>query len=159
MRSNDTAITAIDIINKMLSDDFLSVFRTPFNAPRQVRELQTGGFPFADILVDKDKNYIIKIALAGVPKDKIQLSSQNRVVNLQVNLEEPEPETKVEETERFIQNGIKKFSFVENSWSIPRAWDADRISVSYNDGLLTIKAPYSEESKRLEEKKVLQIEG
>jgi len=165
MRNNFSgAMSALDMINKILSDDFPFPGVIPFSAPRQVRELQTGGFPHADILVDKDKNYIIKIALAGVPKDKIVLEHQNRVVNLKVNLEEPvaHPEEGPDEEkgteEYYVQNGIKKFSFVENSWTIPRAWDIEKVSVDYKDGLLTIRIPYSDESRKLEEKKTLLIE-
>jgi hypothetical protein len=38
---------------------------------------------------------------------------------------------------------------------IPKAWDIERAETSYEDGLLTIKVPYSEEQKRIEQKKVL----
>jgi HSP20 family molecular chaperone IbpA len=154
-----------DIIDSVLND-FPTISNGGFfQAPRQAKALQTGGFPFADIFIDEDKNYVIKVALSGIPKEKIDLTIQNRVIDLKIDLEEEakddekdvsEKDKEARVPQRYLQRGIKSFTFVENSWTIPEKWDVEQIKTDYKDGLLTVVAPLrQEEVKQLEKRTLL----
>lgn len=155
-------ITVFDAINSVLNDDFFRSLGPVFQPPRQVRELQFGGFPHTNIYIDDDKKYVIEIALAGVPKEKIDLEFQNRSVSLKVDLAERDEHGEAKDVKKkaMLQQGIKGFTLIENTWAIPTRFDIEKAEASYKDGMLTIKTPLNEKEERLlERRKVPLIEG
>jgi len=157
-------LSVFDAINEILGDDFFSnndADRTLFDAPRQVRALQTGGFPPTDISIDDQKSYIIEVALAGVPRDKIKIEFQGRQVSLLVDVAERDEhgEAKVDDHQRraYLQRGIKKFTMIENQWIVPSKFDIEKAKADFKDGLLTITIPLNEKEERLLEKREIKL--
>jgi HSP20 family molecular chaperone IbpA len=165
MRGN--ALSIYDVFNSVLNDDFFAPIFRDYTAPRQVRELQAGGFPYTDIYLSDKKDYILEIAVAGVPKDKIDLEFQNRTISLKIDLEDHEAETKdandasepkAKTPERhYLQKGIKDFTFVENSWAIDKRWDIEKATAEVKDGILKIVVPLNEKEERLLEKRKIKL--
>jgi HSP20 family molecular chaperone IbpA len=146
-----------DIFNDILGDDFLGK-AVNTQIPRQVKELQCGGFPYSDIYVDQDKSYIIEMALAGVPQENINITTEEGYLYLRVG-KEPDStdiEKKVE-TIVPIQRGIKRVGWVENSWRIPQQFDITKLIAFYKDGLLKIVVPVKEEVKLANEKREIKL--
>jgi len=155
-------LTVFDAINNILNEDFFENFleRPLFDAPRQVRELQSGGFPPTDISIDDQKSYIIEVALAGVPRDKIKIEFQGRQVSLLVELAERDEHGEAKETDQrkaYLQRGIKRFTMIENQWLVPNKFDIERAKADYKDGLLTITIPLNEKEERLLEKREIKL--
>ena len=160
-RGPQREISVFDAIDKFVNDDF-SIFRNLFNdPPRQVRAIQTGGFPPTNISVNDQKQFTIEVALAGVPRDKINIDFQNRTITLTVNMEPQEgqdtDENKKKSETLWIQRGIRKQVVIENQWTIPETFDIEKASAAYNDGLLTITIPLNEKEERLLEKRTIKL--
>jgi HSP20 family molecular chaperone IbpA len=150
-------VSVFDLIESaaLSGTEFMNNIFDKWSTPRQVRDLQVGVFPFANIFLDKSKSYVIQAALAGVPKEKLDLEFKNHYVYLKVDLEPQDGE--VEKEKYVIQHGIKDFTFIENTWKIPEKFDIEKLEVSYVDGLLTIKAPLKQEEAALLEPRKLEI--
>jgi len=160
---NESGLTVFDTINEILDNGFFDNFfeRPLFDAPRQVRELQSGSFPPTNISIDDQKQYIIEVALAGVPRDKIKIEFQNRSVLLSVELAERDEHGEAVESEEpkraWLQRGIKGFTLIENQWVIPVKFDIEKAQADFRDGLLTIKIPLNEKEERLLEKREIKL--
>jgi HSP20 family molecular chaperone IbpA len=165
-----------DAIDRFINDDFSQLFNfLGHDVPRQVRAIQTGGFPPTNISVDDQKQFTIEVALAGIPRDKINIDFQNRVVTLSVNnmttetddsTEEEETRVsspggaltrKVDDNKLWIQRGIKRQQVIENQWTIPERFDIEKAKAEYKDGLLTLTFPLNEKEERLLEKRVIKL--
>jgi HSP20 family molecular chaperone IbpA len=162
MRATRNDMTVFDLFDRIAENALGPSFhRIPWEAPRQVRELQSGGFPPTNISTEKDSgSYVIDIALAGVPKEKIQLTTEGQVIHLKIDLAEKRDdsgEAVPNDNVFFIQKGIAGFTLVENTWTVPNKYDMLKAETYYKDGMLTIKVPLKEEAKKLSEKRTLQI--
>src|SRR5919202_5123530 len=124
-----------------LRDELDSLFEMPFwsNFGRQ-SQLFSGWSPAVDLYQNND-NVIARIELPGMRKEDIEISLQDGMLTI---AGERKSETgdaeKAERTERYVG----KF---RRSIALPSQVDANKVTASYRDGILTVTLPKAEEAK------------
>jgi HSP20 family protein len=91
--------------------------------------------PLADI-VEKDKEYLIKLDLPEVPKDDVKVTFDDGVLTVrgERKVEKEEKGDKVHRTERF-------YGLFERSFVLPEDVDVKGIRAESREGVLTIHMP------------------
>ena len=98
-----------------------------------------------------DKEYQIEIALPGVPKDEIKISTKDGILTIK-------KEEKKENEEKNDNYFRKEFSYssFERSFTLPDEIDKKSIKSKYSDGILIVTLPKSE--KEVEDSEIIEIE-
>lgn len=102
---------------------------------------ETNHFSPQSDIVEKEKEYLITIALPGMTKKDINLDLMDN--NLSVS-GETEKETK-QEGEKYVSREIVKGGF-QREFRLGNHIDIDKIDASFQDGLLNIILPKSEKA-------------
>ena len=124
-----------------LRDELDSLFELPFwsNFQRQT-QLFSGWSPALDIYQNNDA-VIARVELPGMRKEDIEISLHDGMLTISGERKSETGEgDKAERTERYIG----KF---RRSVSLPAQVDANKVSASYRDGILTVTLPKAEEAK------------
>ena len=124
-----------------LRDELDSLFELPFwsNFGRQT-QLFSGWTPALDLYENND-NLIAVVELPGMRKEDIEISLHDGMLTISGERKSGTPEgDKAERTERYIG----KF---RRSITLPSRVDANKVSATYKDGILTITLPKAEEAK------------
>ncbi len=90
-------------------------------------------------LEDKDEEFVLTAELPGFTKDDIDVRVTDRALRLEAEHEE-ESET---EDGDFVRRERRRAS-VARSVPLPEAVEADDISATYNNGILTVRMPKRE---------------
>jgi HSP20 family protein len=100
-----------------------------------------GWFPAVDVYEDKEQLQV-KAELAGLKKEDIEISMQDGYLTLsgERKLEEKQDNGEVRRSERWVGR-------FHRSISLPCRVDAEKITATYNDGVLTVTLPKAEEAK------------
>ena len=118
-----------DIFHGFLTED------TPSNLPYP-------SFPPCDVEVDPDsKDLSFQFALAGYPKENINISFEDDVMKLDVN--------KVEDSnnKKSLRKTIKRSGF-SAKYAIPQSrYEVDKAKAEYDNGILEVLIPAREEAK------------
>ena len=125
--------------------------------PRQIRELSASSFPPSNVYVTKDKVLVIEAAMAGVKPEQVKLDLEGRTLVLEIDRSIKEGETDPKEGWYKLQGGIKEFTQVKTTYTIPRQYDLSTVEAEVKDGMLTVKVQPTEETKRLDEKRQIAI--
>jgi len=124
-----------------LRDELDTLFELPFwsNFGRQT-QLFSGWTPALDLYQSND-NVIALIELPGMRKEDIEISLHDGMLTIagERKMETPGGE-KAERSERYIG----KF---RRSITLPTRVDANKVSATYKDGILTVTLPKAEEAK------------
>jgi len=101
-------------------------------------------YPLLDVFInEEDKTLIMEWALAGIPKDKIEVSVEGNALTLSID--------KVDRSKAGfarIQHRIKT-SQQKNRYAIPSTkYELDKIEVSFTDGILSAKIPAKENQRK-----------
>lgn len=115
----------------------------------QVGDIITAKYPLVNIYEDKD-NFVVTAELAGITKDDINITYNNGILTIAGKRELPEYVKKMTAVRQ--ERAVGSF---EKSIRIPVKIDQEKISASFNNGVLTIMLPKAEESKP----KAIQIEA
>jgi HSP20 family protein len=124
-----------------LRDEIDRLFEAPLAALTAPAQLLSGWTPALDVFENKD-NLVVKAELPGMKKEDIEVSFQDGALSIsgerkgQENYEEAE----VYRSERFVGR-------FQRTVSLPTAVNGDKIKAQYNDGVLTITLPKTEEAK------------
>jgi HSP20 family protein len=114
-----------------------------FDAPWSLTNGQSLGdwVPALDMFEDKD-NYVVKLEAPGMSKEAIDISLHDGVLSISGERKEEEKheEGQTYRSERF-------FGRFQRSVSLPAKVNAEKVSASYKDGILTITLPKAEEAK------------
>jgi HSP20 family molecular chaperone IbpA len=110
--------------------EFDKIVETFFNNPTRAE----GGFPKAEMKAT-DEHLIIQFALAGYPKDKLNVEVSGSVVTVKGD--------KVEDEENLFAGR----AFTWSRRDARNIWNFSESEVKYEDGMLTIKTPKREELK------------
>ena len=103
-------------------------------------QLFNGWTPALDLYQDNDK-VVAVVELPGMQKDQIELSLQDGILTISGERKEENANgDKAARTERFSG----KF---RRSISLPTRVDANAVSASYKEGILTVTLPKAEEAK------------
>ncbi len=124
-----------------LRDDLNSLFELPFwSSFARQGQLFGGWSPALDLYQDKD-NVVAVVELPGMKKEDIEISLREGTLTIGGERKgQTSNGEKAERTERYIG----KF---RRSITLPTGVDADKISASYRDGILTVTLPKAEEAK------------
>jgi len=91
-------------------------------------------------LEDKDDEFVLTAELPGFEKDDIDVRVTDRTLRLEAEHAE---ETEEEEEGEYVKRERHRAS-VARSISLPERVDADEISATFNNGVLTVRLPKSE---------------
>lgn len=91
-------------------------------------------------LEDKDDEFVLTAELPGFDKDDIDVRVTDRTLRLEAEHAE---ETEAEEEGEYVKRERHRAS-VARSISLPEAVEADDISATFNNGVLTVRLPKSE---------------
>src|SRR5260370_28488811 len=122
-----------------LRDELDTLFEMPFwsNFGGQ-SQLFSGWSPALDLYQNSD-NVIARVELPGMRKEDIEISLQDGMLTISGERKSAEGE-KAERTERYVG----KF---RRSISLPTQVDANKVTATYRDGILTVTLPKAEEAK------------
>ena len=124
-----------------LRDELDTLFELPFwsNFGRQT-QLFSGWTPALDLYQNND-NVIAVLELPGMRKEDIEISLHDGMLTIAGERKtETQGGEKAERSERYIG----KF---RRSITLPTRVDADKVSATYKDGILTVTLPKAEEAK------------
>jgi len=124
-----------------LRDDLNSLFELPFwSSFARQGQLFGGWSPALDLYQDKD-NVVAVVELPGMKKEDIDISLRDATLTISGERKSQTSNgEKAERTERYIGR-------FRRSVTLPTRVDADKISASYRDGILTVTLPKAEEAK------------
>lgn len=126
-------------------NDFANLMDGIFNVdlPKIINELPstTKHVPPVNIL-EKEDEFILEVAVPGVEKEAINIEVNDNLLTL--SKEENEADTS--ETVKFTRKEFNYGSF-KRTFNLPESIDANLISASNKNGILTITLPKKEEAK------------
>ena len=124
-----------------LRDDLNSLFELPsWSSFARQGQLFRGWSPALDLYQDKD-NVVAVVELPGMKKEDIDISLRDGTLTISGERKSQTSNgEKAERTERYIGR-------FRRSVTLPTRVDADKISASYRDGILTVTLPKAEEAK------------
>jgi len=124
-----------------LREDLNSLFELPFwSAFGRQGQLFSGWSPPLDLYQNSD-NVIAVVELPGMRKEDIEISLHEGTLTIAGERKsESSNGEKAERTERYIG----KF---RRSIALPTRVDANKVSATYRDGILTVTLPKAEEAK------------
>jgi len=126
-----------------LRSDITGGFTSPFDellAP--AADLLGGWAPAFDVYEDRDK-FSVKVELPGMKREDIDISLDGNTLSVAGELKEEE-----EHKEAELYRAERFFGRFQRSITLPQPVDPNRITATYQDGVLSITLPKSEESKR-----------
>jgi len=97
--------------------------------------------PAVDI-TETDERYVITAEAAGITKDDVTVETKNNLLTIRGEKRNERSEEK--ENVRWVERRYGSFS---RSLSLPTDANADQISASFKDGVLTIEIPKAEAEK------------
>lgn len=104
-------------------------------------QMLSGWTPSMDVYEDQE-NFVVKAELPGMRKEDIEVSFHDGMLSIsgERKSEEKHDEAETHRTERF-------FGRFQRSVSLPSAVAVDKVKAQYQDGILTITLPKTEEAK------------
>jgi HSP20 family protein len=123
-----------------LREEINRLFDTPFGDLGRESEFFSWA-PAVDLFEDKD-NLVVKAELPGMTKDQIDISLHqgSLLISGERKSESQGDESETSRSERF-------FGRFQRALELPKPVDANRVTASYKDGILTVTLPKTEESK------------
>jgi HSP20 family protein len=124
-----------------LRDEIDRLFESPLSELTRTSQLLSGWTPALDVYEDKD-SFVVKAELPGMKKEDIEVSLHDGSLSISG---ERKTETKREESE--VYRAERFFGRFQRTVSLPTTVAADKVKAAYNDGILTITLPKTEEAK------------
>ena len=124
-----------------LRDEIDRLFESPVAELARTSHLLSGWSPALDLYEDKD-NLFVKAELPGMKREEIDVSLHEGSLSIsgERKSEQKYKEAEVYRTERF-------FGRFQRTVTLPTPVAADKVKAQYNDGILTITLPKTEEAK------------
>jgi HSP20 family protein len=121
-------------------DELNSLFDLPFLSSFNRQDLFSGRSPALDLYQDSD-NLVAVVELPGMRKEDIEISLHDGTLSIAGERKSSRSNgEKAERSERYVGS-------FRRSISLPARVDANKISATYRDGILTVTLPKSEEAK------------
>lgn len=124
-----------------LRDEIDRLFESPLSELTRTSQLLSGWTPALDVYEDKD-NFVVKAELPGLKKEDIEVSLHDGSLSISG---ERKTESKREEGE--VYRAERFFGRFQRTVTVPTAVAVDKVKAAYNDGVLTITLPKTEEAK------------
>ncbi len=97
--------------------------------------------PAVDV-VEHDDSYVIEAELPGMNKNDIKISVTNDVLTIQ-----GEKKVEKEDKKKNFHRTERSYRSFSRTFSLPGNVKADKVEAEFNNGVLTVKVPKSEEAK------------
>lgn len=119
-----------DIINQSFGTEFMGNFNTGISLP-------------AVNVIDRDEEYIVEMAIPGIKKSDFEISIDNQILSISA-------ENKVEKEEDNDNYTRREFGYssFKRSFTMPKTVNTEKISATYNDGILRVELPKFDEAKK-----------
>ena len=127
-----------------LTDEFDRVFENYLSLKRREPELPFEWKPVTNLREDEG-NYIVEAEIPGLKKDDIKISFKDGLLTVSGERKEEK-----EETDKHSHVIERKYGSFCRSFSLPEGVKEDKIDASYNDGVLKVILPKTEEVKTKE---------
>jgi HSP20 family protein len=124
-----------------LREEIDRLFEAPLAELARSSQLLSGWNPALDVHEDKDNLYV-KVELPGLKKEDISLSLHDGSLSISG---ERKSENKHEEAE--VYRAERFFGRFQRTVSLPTPVAADKVKAQYQDGILTVTLPKTEEAK------------
>ena len=118
------------------------------NGGSLISHLRSVSIPAANIVENKD-NYEVNLAAPGMKKDDFNIDVEGNVLTISAEKEEK----KEEKDERYSRKEFNYASF-SRSFTLPEGVNKEKIDASYENGLLRLSLPKTEEAKKLSAKHI-----
>lgn len=102
----------------------------------------TGWSPRVDVYEESD-DLVFEVDAPGIHKDDLDVSIEDNRLTISGERRE---EKNVEEEDRNYFRSERVYGQFQRSFALPDAVDAEQVQASYDDGVLTVRAPRVEES-------------
>jgi len=118
------------------------------NGGSLLRNLSPLSMPAANIVENKD-HYEVSLAAPGMKKDDFNIDLEGNVLTISAEKEE-----KIEQKdERYSRQEFNYTSF-SRSFTLPQWVNKDKIDATYENGLLRVNLPKTEDAKKLSAKHI-----
>lgn len=98
--------------------------------------------PAVNVTDNKD-NYLVSVAAPGMKKDDFKIDIEGNMLSISCEKEE----TKEEKDKKYTRKEYN-FSSFSRSFTLPENVTRQKIEATYEDGVLNVRLPKSEESKK-----------
>lgn len=102
----------------------------------------TGWSPRVDVYEQNDE-LVFEVDAPGIHKDDLDVSIEDNRLTISGERRE---EKNVEDSDRNYFRSERVYGQFQRSFALPDAIDADQVAASYDDGVLTVRAPKVEDS-------------
>ncbi len=125
-----------------LRDEIDRLFESPLSSLTETTQpFLSGWLPAVDLYQDKD-NITVKAELPGMKKEEIDISLHDGVLTLsgERKAEQKHEDAEACRSERFLGR-------FQRTLTLPALVEADKVTATYKDGILTVVLPKAEEAK------------
>lgn len=124
-----------------LRDEIDRLFESPLSTLAHGAGMLSGWTPTLDLYEEKD-SFVVKAELPGMKREEIDVSLHEGTLSIsgERKSETTRKDAEVHRTERF-------FGRFQRNVTLPGAVASDKVKAQYQDGILTITLPKTEESK------------
>jgi HSP20 family protein len=119
-----------------------SPFNTGMPALQRTRQLRNFREPLTDVY-ETDSEVVITMELPGINKEEIRISAADDGIEVRV-----EKRSEREDTERGMRTIERSYEGFYKYVPLTAEVDTERIDATYNNGVLEIRAPKSEQGRR-----------
>ncbi len=124
-----------------LRDEIDRLFESPLGELTRTSQLLSGWTPALDLYEEKD-HFIVKAELPGMKKEDIEVSFHDGGLSISG---ERKSETKHEDAE--VYRAERFFGRFQRTVTLPTPVAVDKARAAYQDGVLTVTLPKTEEAK------------
>jgi len=117
------------------------LFDDAFTRPLTLRDGWTGSMPAID-MYQTDNEIVVKAALPGIKADEVQINISGEVLTVKGETKRTE-----EKNDKAWHIRAQRWGAFERSVGLPTAVVADKAKAEFENGVLTITLPKSEEVK------------
>ena len=124
-----------------LRDEIDRLFEAPLAEFARSSRLLSGWTPALDVYEDKDSVFV-KAELPGMKREEIELSLHDKTLSIsgERKAESKHQDAEVYRSERFVGR-------FQRTISLPSPVASDKVKAQYEDGILTVTLPKTEEAK------------
>ena len=127
---------------RRLSTALDEAFNTwPFSQEEEGGAITASWYPACDVFEDKDSVKILA-ELPGVKPEDVKLSLENNLLTIR-----GEKKQQAEERTERVHRYERSYGAFERSFALPSTVDPDKISASFQNGILTVTVPKAERAR------------
>jgi HSP20 family protein len=124
-----------------LSQELDRLFEAPLAGLTRASQVMGAWSPALDVREDKN-NFVIMAELPGVKKEDVKVSLEDGCLTIS-----GERRNEIKEEDAEVHHMERFFGRFERTLTLPKDIAADRVKAQYQDGILTVTLPKTEEAK------------